>query len=197
MSESETSFVNNKQLLAFIERVERLEEEKKAISDGIKGVFGEAKSVGFDTKTVKEIIKLRKMTADERAEKEALLDIYKAALGMLDGTPLGEAAIRRLSSKPARPATPPHSEQPEADADNEPEKQPEECLSIDDARVMGTESAQAGKPVTSNPFPARDPRRAIWDEAWCAHSGSDGMEIPSAWRRTPKKPGNGDQGAKP
>lgn len=70
------------QLRAFIERVERLEEEKKTISDDIKEVFAEMKGTGFDTKAVRTIIRLRKKDQAERQEEEAILDLYKAALGM-------------------------------------------------------------------------------------------------------------------
>ncbi|HET9536194.1 MAG TPA: DUF2312 domain-containing protein [Mesorhizobium sp.] len=70
------------QLRAFIERVERLEEEKKTIADDIKDVFAEMKGVGFDTKAVRAIIRLRKKDQAERQEEEAILDLYKAALGM-------------------------------------------------------------------------------------------------------------------
>jgi uncharacterized protein (UPF0335 family) len=70
------------QLRAFIERVERLEEEKKTISDDIKDVFAEMKGTGFDTKAVRTIIRLRKKDQAERQEEEAILDLYKAALGM-------------------------------------------------------------------------------------------------------------------
>ena len=71
------------QLRAFIERVERLEEEKKNISDDIKDVFAEMKGTGFDTKAVRTIIRLRKQDQAEREEAEALLDLYMAALGMV------------------------------------------------------------------------------------------------------------------
>ena len=71
------------QLKSFIERVERLEEEKKTIADDIKDVFAEAKGTGFDTKVIKEILKIRKQDADQRAEHEAILDLYLQALGML------------------------------------------------------------------------------------------------------------------
>ena len=65
-----------------IERVERLEEEKKGISDDIKDVFTEYKSRGFDTKMMKEVIRLRKMQPHDRQEMEAILQTYLAALGM-------------------------------------------------------------------------------------------------------------------
>lgn len=70
------------QLRAFVERVERLEEEKKTIADDIKEVFSEMKGTGFDTKAVRAIIRLRKQDQEERQEAEAILDLYKAALGM-------------------------------------------------------------------------------------------------------------------
>jgi uncharacterized protein (UPF0335 family) len=70
------------QLRAFIERVERLEEEKQTIADDIKDVFAEMKGTGFDTKAVRTIIRLRKKDQAERQEEEAILDMYKAALGL-------------------------------------------------------------------------------------------------------------------
>ena len=70
------------QLRAFIERIERLEEEKKTIADDIKDVYAEAKGNGFDTKAIRAIIRLRKQDQAEREEAETILDLYKAALGM-------------------------------------------------------------------------------------------------------------------
>jgi len=69
-------------LKLLIERVERLNEEKKGIADDIKDVFAEAKAVGYDTKIMREIIRLRKMKPDDLREFEAVLDTYKTALGM-------------------------------------------------------------------------------------------------------------------
>lgn len=77
-----TDNVSAEQLRLLIERVERLEEEKKGISDDIKDVYAEAKSTGFDTKTMKKIVRLRKISRDARMEEEALLDTYKTALGI-------------------------------------------------------------------------------------------------------------------
>jgi uncharacterized protein (UPF0335 family) len=71
------------QLKAFIERVERLEEEKQTIADDIKDIYTEMKGTGFDTKAVRTIVKLRKKDQAERQEEEAILDLYKAALGMV------------------------------------------------------------------------------------------------------------------
>lgn len=175
----------SEKLAHLIERIENLQEKKQEITEMINMVKREAKASGFDVRTINEIIRLRKMTDDEREEYEALLDIYKGALGMLHDTPLGEAARRRLS-KPKHPKF-------EDGSDAAPEPDPEhpdpmEGVSLNDAKNMGTEAQKNGKPVTDNPFPARDPRRAAWDEAWCASAGSDGMDIPEAWKRkAPKK----------
>jgi uncharacterized protein (UPF0335 family) len=70
------------QLRLLIERIERLEEEKQGIADDIKDVYGEAKSTGFDVKTIRTIVRLRKMEKHHRDEAEALLETYKQALGL-------------------------------------------------------------------------------------------------------------------
>jgi uncharacterized protein (UPF0335 family) len=70
------------QLRLLIERIERLEEEKKGIADDIKEVYGEAKAVGYDPKIMRQVVRLRKMERNAREEAEALLDMYKAALGL-------------------------------------------------------------------------------------------------------------------
>ncbi len=71
------------QLKAIIERIEKLEEEKKAISDDIKDVYGGARGNGFDVKALRTIIRMRKQDADERQEQETILETYMQALGML------------------------------------------------------------------------------------------------------------------
>lgn len=69
-------------LRLLIERIERLEEEKKGIADDIRDVYAEAKAVGYDVKIMRQIVRLRKMTTDDRNEMEMVLDTYKAALGI-------------------------------------------------------------------------------------------------------------------
>lgn len=81
---SDAHGVARDQLRAFIERIERLEEEKKTISDDIKDVYAEAKGAGFDTATLKKVIALRKKDDQERREEEMILDTYLAALGMIE-----------------------------------------------------------------------------------------------------------------
>ena len=70
-------------LKAFIERIERLEEEKKTISDDVRDVYAEAKANGFDVKALRTIVRLRKQDENERKEQEAILDTYMHALGMI------------------------------------------------------------------------------------------------------------------
>lgn len=71
------------QLRSFIERIERLEEDKATVLDDIRDVFAEAKGNGYDAKTMRKVLKLRKMKPQERSEEEHMLDIYLRALGML------------------------------------------------------------------------------------------------------------------
>ena len=75
--------VAGQRLRSFIERVERLEEEKTALMEDIKEVYAEAKGVGFDAKTMRKIVSLRKKDTEKRREEEDLLDLYKSAIGMI------------------------------------------------------------------------------------------------------------------
>ncbi len=74
-------------LRSYIERIERLEEEKKALADDIREVFAEAKGTGFDVKAMRAILKLRKMDKADYQEQEYMIDLYKHALGMLEAVP--------------------------------------------------------------------------------------------------------------
>jgi uncharacterized protein (UPF0335 family) len=71
-------------LKAFVDRIERLEEEKKAIADDIRDVYAEAKGTGFDVKALRTIVRMRKQDVNERREQEAILETYMHALGMLN-----------------------------------------------------------------------------------------------------------------
>lgn len=86
---SDVQGVARDQLRAFIERIERLEEEKKTIADDIADIYGEAKGMGFDTKILKKVIALRKKDEQERMEEDMILDTYLHALGMIDAPPEG------------------------------------------------------------------------------------------------------------
>ena len=85
--------IAGERLRSFIERIERLEEEKRTLAADIKEVYAEAKGSGFDAKIMRQIVRIRRMDKDDVDEQETLLDIYKRALGMLPGMePAAEAA---------------------------------------------------------------------------------------------------------
>src|ERR1700674_3994112 len=88
--------IAGERLRSFIERIERLEEEKRTLSLDIREVYAEAKDTGFDTRIMRQLVKERRMDKDDRDEQQTLLDIYRRALGMLIDTPLGESAVERL-----------------------------------------------------------------------------------------------------
>jgi uncharacterized protein (UPF0335 family) len=75
--------VQAEQLKQFIERIEKLEEEKKSLSDDIRDVYAESKAHGYDPKIIRQVVRIRKMDKNERDEQEHLLDVYKAALGLI------------------------------------------------------------------------------------------------------------------
>lgn len=84
--------VSDEQLRLFIERIERLEEEKKGVGDDIRDTYNEMKSQGYDPKIVRKVIRLRKMPAHDRAEMDALLEVYCSAVGLQLSLPLAAAA---------------------------------------------------------------------------------------------------------
>jgi uncharacterized protein (UPF0335 family) len=88
--------MNNNQIKTIIERIERLEADKAGIADDIKDIYAEAKGNGYDVKALRAVIRRRKQDAVKLAQHEEMVEIYLAALGQLSGTPLGEAAIKRV-----------------------------------------------------------------------------------------------------
>ncbi len=90
--------IAGEQLRSLVERIERLEEDKRSIADDIRDVYAEAKGNGYDVKALRDIIKMRKQDKDKRAEHEAIVEAYKSALGMFSDTPLGQAAIERAAA---------------------------------------------------------------------------------------------------
>jgi len=92
-----TAAGHNGQLKSIVERIEKLEAEKKATAEDIRDVYAEAKGNGFDAKALRKIVQMRKQDADERREQEQILETYMHALGMLVGTPLGDAAVERAT----------------------------------------------------------------------------------------------------
>lgn len=196
-------------LVRLVQDLERLEALKQAATDNLKTGFETAAAQGFDPLTLKVVLKLRKMTPDQRRERRALEAIYMSALGMLEGDALPESARRRLdeaSRDLKKPETPPPDKSAEAPGNSTPEapplpEQPQLALKDpEEARQEGTDAAAAGKRIYDNPYQAGDPCRAAWDEGWCAKQKSHGMETPAAFqRRTPPKDkdgGDAEKGAK-
>lgn len=83
MTEAGHNSIDSPQLRAFIERIERLEEEKRAIADDIKDIYAEAKGTGLDAKIIRKIVSLRRQDVRKRKEEEEILDVYMSALGMV------------------------------------------------------------------------------------------------------------------
>lgn len=179
-------------LRGVVEEIEDIDAEMARLRDRKKEVFERSKAHGLDNKVVRQMVRERAMDAGDRAEFARKCQIYRAALGILDGTPLGEAARRSFERKDE--AAPTAGDAAPADAPPPVEDTPEARLA---ARAQGAAAAKAGRKVTENPFGADDPRRASWDEGWCAEAGSDGMDIPAAFRRSgdaPKKKRGGKKG---
>lgn len=186
-------------LVYHVRELERLEEQKVEAGKELQHGFRIAKAAGFDPGTLRVILRLRKMTPEQRSERRALEAIYLAALGMLEGDALPEEARRRLDGgggAPAPPSAPP-SPAPPADPGNgkaqdslppEPSAPTSSAKDPDQARQEGRDAAAAGKRVYDNPYPAGDPCRASWDEGWCEQSKSHGMDPPAAYQRRSKKP---------
>lgn len=101
---TDTSGIGAERLRTFIERIERLSEEKDAIAADIKEVKAEARGEGFDIAAINQLLKERKMDPADRQEKEAILETYRRALGMLGGTPLGNAAMKAAGAEVGRGA---------------------------------------------------------------------------------------------
>lgn len=132
-------------LKSFIERVERLEEERTALTADIREVYAEAKGQGFDTKIMRQVVRLRKMESADRQEQEAMRDLYMSALGMLADTPLGQASITKatveaLHKMPARRKKPLPPHDPETGEVIEPPV-PEPAREA--AAVEGVETSEA------------------------------------------------------
>lgn len=176
---------NQNRLQVVIDDLEEFDREIETIKAERKARLTQAKKDGFSGTVIAIVMKRRKMKPEAREELDSLVNIYEGALGMLNGTPLGEAALRRLSERD--PGVEPDP------ADSEPSAEGVLDDSEDLARNKGVEAAQAGLKVTANPYPPRSPQRAAWDEAWCQAKGSDGMDVPDAWKPTPK-PKKGKKG---
>lgn len=180
-----------RELKDLVDRIVALDIELKDAMADIKGqivdVYEEAEGRGYDAKALKIAVRRRHESAAQRAkrqETEALADVYSAAIGDLFGKPLDDLTRRRLDEQMRRaqgdkevsaeqnPELPTEATEPAA-----PPESPEQ------AREKGHLARREGLRVVDNPYHSASPLRAAWDEGWCEEDGSDGMEIPAAWRR--------------
>jgi uncharacterized protein (UPF0335 family) len=178
-------------LVNLVQKLEHLEQLKQHAAENLKAGFELAAADGFDITTLKVVLRLRRMTPEQRRERRALEAIYMAGLGMLEGDALPESARRRFSEAEAPPPPPPSEETEQAPQESQapPPAQPQLALKDPaEARQEGTDAALAGKRIYDNPYPAGDPCRAAWDEGWCAQQQSHGMETPAAYQRRGAKP---------
>lgn len=196
-----SSAMNPRERLVFhVQELERVELLKKEAAACLRDSFDAAKRDGYDPGTLKVVLKLRRMTADQRRERRALEAIYLAALGLLDGDALPDEARRRLDPQPPQPPAPQtESPSPKSDRPDEETTPPQVAAPLppqaplilktpDEARAEGAAAADAGLRVYDNPYPAGDPCRAAWDEGWCAQRNSHGMDTPTAYQRKSAKP---------
>jgi len=178
-----------------VERAMRIREEIKEHNLDLKDVFAEAKGRGFDPKPLKRLVSWLEKDPTKRREEDAILELYKTAIGAGDGS-LSDAARAFISERRKT------DDDDQLDAFAAPKEKgggdvstdfgddlSDKPLTEEDARKLGAEAQKAGRPVTANPFKAGDERRQAWDEAWCGSSGSDGMDIPPELRpkAKPKK----------
>lgn len=218
MADGGGNAVSGAVLRSYLERIERLIENRKAVGDDIKAVYAEAKANGYTPRYLKAVIKLRAMPAEQRDEDTAMMELYLGAIGMTRAAPLfaatglmGEdAAAREAVIEGLKAIVPPNTEiifkcagtpvrvwrdlegnahaedwrEPEPKAPRErkagkPPADPDAPVLPDldegGAILLGRADAAAGKPITANPFPFGDRRRARWDFGWRDHTGSDGM----------------------
>jgi len=189
-----------------VERAMRIREEIAELKADERDVIAEAKSRGFDPKPIRKLIAWLEKDPDKRREEDAILELYKSAMGVGDGS-LSDAARAFVSQRRAEekgdddqldafnPPREPGKSDPSTDFGDDLSDKP---VTEEDARKLGAEAQKAGRPVTANPFKAGDERRQAWDEAWCGSAGSDGMDIPPELRpkAKPKKddePKGGDE----
>ncbi len=155
------------QLRSIIDRIERLEEEKKSLSDDIKEVYAEAKSNGFDVKALRKIVSLRKKEEHQRLEEEAILASYMQAMDMLPriaDLPLGKAAIKASGQEGVGGSpSPEDTVASQAKAD------------IDRARQRGADAAEDGMKRMENPYLFSDPRHEAWDGGFAGRAREEAV----------------------
>ncbi len=207
----------SQELRAAADDIIALEIEKKEIADDIKARYEALEAKGFDVSAVKIAVKRRKESATQRAarrERDAIADVYSAAMGDLFGKALDDLTRQRMEEERQRLEDRARGDKKGESDDAAAPEQPSEPLPgttgdqitpqmIDAAREEGRQARRADPParIVDNPYHSSDPRRAAWDEGWCEADGSDGMEVPEAWRRKkdekPADDAKGGEGGEP
>lgn len=191
MTTAGTGGIDATKLRSGIERWENLQEQIDALKEDQKEIMASLKSDGYEVKYVRNMIKLRKLTQEERDQHDRLMEAYRAALGMLSDTPLGKAALERADPTVRKSSPDPTTEPAPAPTQA---ARPRGEVSAEGAAIDGATAQKAGKPVTANPFPA-GPLRAAWDLGWCQEAGGTGMELPKDLRRSGRGRGASSAGA--
>lgn len=193
------------ELKNIVERIVALQIEKKGAikdyDDDIDEVYSEAEGKGYDKKALKIAVRRRHESAEQRAarlETEAMADLYAAAIGDLAGKPLDDLTRRRIDEQMRRQS----GEQPpepaaQQDLPQEATRPAEPLETPEEAHDKGKQARKDSARIVDNPYHSSSPLRAAWDEGWCEEDGSDGMEVPAAWKRAKpeddKKPDNPDK----
>lgn len=207
--------VSGRQLLGFIERVERIREQKKQLGEDEKQVFAELSASGFDTKTTRNVLRRRSARPADLEEAESMMDLYLHAIGMATETPLfrsvgnmsvdlaardevieafkqlvpmegeiivkiGKQPVRLWRDADGNAQAEDIIEKPKAasaPAKAVPERPKRDVPDVDTAgaRALGAKAYKENSPITTNPFPWDDKRRAEFDAGWREASGTDGM----------------------
>jgi len=172
----------------YVRRVEDIDARIAELKEEKTGELRAAAEEGFHRGGILQMVKDRKKTPEERRAWAALLQSYRAALGMLDGTPLGDEARRQFFPRQPEPETPAGNQEamPEVPQAKKPPAPPT-AEEIDAARKEGAEAAGTGKTIVDNPHPYDDARRAAWDEGFCQTVDGDGMDIPDALKPKSKR----------
>lgn len=207
--------VSGRQLMDFIERLERIRERKKEAAEDEKLVFAEISNAGFDAKTVRKVLKRREARPVDIEEAQQMLDMYLHACGMASEAPLFRAVgmmsvdlsardqvieafkqlvpnegeiIVKIGKQPVRLYRDEHGEAQAEDVVDAPPKPASrradsvpsakrEVPDVDEAgaKDLGGKAYRENQPITTNPFPWDDKRRAAFDAGWREASGTDGM----------------------
>lgn len=185
-----------RELKDYVDRIVAKEIELKQTTTELKGdideIYQDADEKGYDAKALKIAVRRRHEFAEARAkrqETEALADLYSAAIGDLFGKPLDDLTRRRLDEQMRKPDEhhPPGEGEAQAAQNELPDDAttpPEPSETPDEAKDKGKQARKDGLRIVDNPYHSSSPLRAAWDEGWCEEDGSDGMEVPQAWKRT-------------